>query len=710
MPRPSLLPALPFLALAALPLFACDDAATAPQDDEIATVVPAGKADDFYSRSAQEYYVEGRTTITLDASWADKTEAQQLAEVQRLIPYKQVVIGWFLNTYLVDKDGDDAYGGFKALTKNGSYEDMDLRAVEGQPLTWSFTLRQEVGGQMDLIAALPGARSVGPDAYEFDLWIGKISNTEMQKLETDREWYRSSPWGSFDPSKVSDDKKTIQVLTIRPEPRSDDAWIDTNRLYADGKVTMGIHFGWDYHNAYHEKHSKAVYDFLVAKGFKSPVGSWADLRHDAGPLVGSFTYGGKPVQAEVSLFWGRSGDPDTNPDTTKGGLQLEADMFDSLANREVVIFSGHSGPFYGFALANWRTTSAGDVDDSELMEAELNVGTYQLIVAEGCDTYAIGHAFYLNPSKPGLEDLDVITTTSFSNAATAGTVIDTLTALMGGRWDKKAAPKTYGELLNELDANSTWFTTMYGVHGIDDNPTVHPFADPAKTCTTCKTNANCGEGMRCTVMGDGSRACTPQCTASRDCGAGFACRHTQASGTLSGKVCVPESLSCVKEIEAPKLVINELLADPANGAAGDVNGDGHRDASQDEFVEIVNVGGAEVDLSRWTISDAVGVRHQLPSGTVLAPGGALVVFGGGTPNLQVGTTLVQTATTGMLGLNNGGDRVRLADVDGNPVAEVAYGAEGGQDKALARAVDGDEAAAFVLGAPTPGTKADGSQF
>ena len=81
-------------------------------------------------------------------------------------------------------------------------------------------------------------RSTGPDSWEFDLTIGKISNSEMQKLETDREWYRSSPWGDFNPANVSADKLETQTLTIRPEPRSDDAWIDSARLFADGKLTV----------------------------------------------------------------------------------------------------------------------------------------------------------------------------------------------------------------------------------------------------------------------------------------------------------------------------------------------------------------------------------------------------------------------------------------------------------------------------------------
>lgn len=42
----------------------------------------------------------------------------------------------------------------------------------------------------------------------------------------------------------------------------------------------------------------------------------------------------------------------TDPDTDAGGKVLEDLARASLKTRDVVIYSGHSGPFYGFALAN----------------------------------------------------------------------------------------------------------------------------------------------------------------------------------------------------------------------------------------------------------------------------------------------------------------------------------------------------------------------
>ena len=168
----------------------------------------------------------------------------------------------------------------------------------------------------------------------------------------------------------------------------------------------------------------------------------------------------------------------------------------------------------------------------------------------------------------------------------------------------------------------------------------------------------------------------------------------------------------------PPLVINEFLADPDSTVAlGDANGDGARSATQDEFIEIVNTGDSDVDMSGMTISDQIGVRHVFADGTVLLAGQAIVIFGGGTPTGDFGGAQVVTASSGALGLNNGGDRITLATADGDAIAELEYGSEGGANQSLTREPDltGDFAqhtgVAGALGATfSPGTKADGSAF
>lgn len=141
---------------------------------------------------------------------------------------------------------------------------------------------------------------------------------------------------------------------------------------------------------------------------------------------------------------------------------------------------------------------------------------------------------------------------------------------------------------------------------------------------------------------------------------------------------------------APRLLINEVLADPPPGF--DANGDGVASVVDDEFVELINVGAAPLALGGATIADATGVRGRFAAGTVLPAGGALVVFGGGAPALPG----VVAVALGALQLNNGGDEVTVRSAGGEVLATMRFGVEGGMDQSLTRARDRDPGAGFVL--------------
>jgi hypothetical protein len=159
------------------------------------------------------------------------------------------------------------------------------------------------------------------------------------------------------------------------------------------------------------------------------------------------------------------------------------------------------------------------------------------------------------------------------------------------------------------------------------------------------------------------------------------------------------------------LVINELLTDPPSGY--DANGDGVSHYAQDEFIELLNVGMTDLDLSGATISDEYGVRATLPAGTVIAPGSFLLVFGGGAVGTDFpgGSALV----VGTLALNNDGDTITVHSAGGDVLDSVGYSAVmGARDQSLVREVEGRSDAILVLHrelasqAASPGTRADGS--
>jgi len=673
-------------------------------------VVPDGKEDNFLSANAQEYVVEGVTTVTIESELAGAPEEEKLARVQKLIPLKQIAVGWFLNQYLGDKHGDAnaEYGGFSSLTKNGSYEQLNITAID--ETSYQFTFRQEVGGKLDLLESLP--TSMGEDGRRhFDLTIGKINNADMERLETNNEWYRTAPWDEFDPSTVDASRLDTLSLTIWPEPRSVDAWFDYDKLFADGKVTVGVHFGWDYLKSYHLVHSRSIYNWLVdSEHFTSPVAVYEDYNRNSGPLTKVIHANDKDVTVEVSLYWGKVG-TEEDPDTDAGGKVLEQDLRNSLATREVIMFFGHAGPFYGFTMSNWRKTNEGDLDDAEIPFIDMPADTYQIVFAEGCDSYGIGGAFALNPNKPHLENLDLTTLTSFGTASTPLSVMDSLRAVFASDARDQHTPVTFMTWIQSMEDNTYWLNSMYGVHGVDDNPHSHPYASD-KLCQPCEEDSDCGGvGNKCTRLNAAEVYCTYFCTADDGCPEGYECREVSVGGMMSSKRCAPKSLTCNMdpgEAVEPTVILNELYVEPFE----DANGDGHTDESEDEFVELVNASEHEVDLTGWYLADSSLTRHFFEPGTRVAPGKAIVLFGGGDLASfgSLGDSQVQIASN-QLGLSNEGDRLTLIDVRDHVVDEVDFGLEAAWGASFVRDVDGDPNAGWELRAtPSAGYRSDGSTF
>ncbi len=154
-----------------------------------------------------------------------------------------------------------------------------------------------------------------------------------------------------------------------------------------------------------------------------------------------------------------------------------------------------------------------------------------------------------------------------------------------------------------------------------------------------------------------------------------------------------------------QVIINEILANEVGSDTGT------------EFVELVNVGGTAVDLSGWTLSDDIGVRHTFASGTSLAGGRAIVVFASASA-IPGGLTNAVAASTGSLGLNNSGDLVALKNASRKTVTSYSYpGSLAGVDGvSMNRNPDASASGTFVLHtsistrSTSPGTRASGSAF
>ena len=89
----------------------------------------------------------------------------------------------------------------------------------------------------------------------------------------------------------------------------------------------------------------------------------------------------------------------------------------------------------------------------------------------------------------------------------------------------------------------------------------------------------------------------------------------------------------------------------------------------EEWIELYNRGEEAVDLDGWQIVDAVA--YALPSGTILEPGGYLVVASDAAA-LQAEHPDIDVVGDYSGHLDNGSDRVLLLDGRGNPADEVRY--------------------------------------
>lgn len=169
------------------------------------------------------------------------------------------------------------------------------------------------------------------------------------------------------------------------------------------------------------------------------------------------------------------------------------------------------------------------------------------------------------------------------------------------------------------------------------------------------------------------------------------------------------------------LILNEICYDPSNnGLDGDTNGDGVYAQADDEFLEFVNISSTPADVSGFKIYDTESLdagtpSHVIPNGTIIPPGKALVIFGGGTPTGTFGGAIVQTSTSGDLNLNNAGDIMTFTDADGNVLIEFDIEPlSNNPNESYTRNPDitgefeqhGDNTPVLF----SPGTKIDGSPF
>lgn len=512
------------LLLACLILAGCADS---PASDDY-EIVPDGKEDNYRSPTAQEFSVKADATVTLDAADASLSDTERLAKANDLVSAKLVQIGWFLNLWVADKEPEDAnksYGGFHAMARNSSVKSLSVTAVDAT--TYSFNFEATIAAKNDFIHA------VGTNKP--DLKMGKLTNDDLLS----GTWQGAYDVHSWDPSKEPADSVESLPVVLAPVTRSSNAYLDYNRLYADGKLEVGAQFGWDYNADRADlKNAEQIYDELVAIGFSSPVGSFKELKLDSPPLTRTGTYNGTQVAISVKLVHpGMVASPSAN------AVDLRNALLELLKTKEVVLFNGHAGVSGRLLPADFRSTSAGNILPSEYPTLPLFDG-YQILLVEGCQTYArFTDGFRQNPAKRGpngeLVNMDIVTSTSYTWTSQGAEAMEAiLWPLIGTKASSNVKPATWDDILRTMNAAPNE-TSFMGVNGIDSDPHAHPYARTDLLGQSCSAASECGgEGNVCAKSG-GAKVCASVCIDDAGCPSNYRCAAVAQGNTLaSTKACV----------------------------------------------------------------------------------------------------------------------------------------------------------------------------
>lgn len=114
------------------------------------------------------------------------------------------------------------------------------------------------------------------------------------------------------------------------------------------------------------------------------------------------------------------------------------------------------------------------------------------------------------------------------------------------------------------------------------------------------------------------------------------------------------------------VVINEIQSQPPAG--------------EEEWIELMNAGTADVDVAGWRVLDApAGTAHPVISGSApLRPGGLVVLTADpASVRAAAGPEIMILQTSGFPSLNNAGDLVLLQDEQGTTMDSVRYDAASG---------------------------------
>jgi hypothetical protein len=439
------------------------------------------KADDYYSNVSAEWEVRGSVKVKMtDAEYADESKRKDL------VARRLTAVGLYLTAYVTDKfDGIDinrngridedeiffrneGYGGFHAMVRNHSAEAGNLTKVSDGVYDLKFEL--DLAGPKNLTQLLPRVGTSSPFKFELKMPEGATVDPASVPRGTIRNWKPETATGAIESHAFS--------LVRLPTPKN--AYPQYAEFVKDGVYDITMVFGYDYNTPRSDvQEIQETYRHLVARGFKSPVASFEQLKANSGPFTLDAKAGGKDIKIEVRLFYA---------DMFEGQRPAQKQLIvDEIVARDVFFYNGHAGPYFGFYVDKDYAATVGYLEIANAPFTQKQ----QLVVAQGCQTYSqYADMLYASPAKTE-DNLDVITTVNYSYGVGTLDLFDSLTAIEGSA-HQPVDSYAIVEQLNAQWINSS-YEVFYGIMGITANSSVHPYAALDKIGATCTQASDCGD-------------------------------------------------------------------------------------------------------------------------------------------------------------------------------------------------------------------------
>lgn len=468
-----------------------------------------GSADNYVSTNAREFLLSGHAHVTLGEGFTELEPAAQTETLDSLVERRLGTVARSIRTH-IDNVVRESNGGatgedvswFTYFRRN-SAEHQQAEILEDGRARFSFEM--ELVGSVYLMSQLsPGDRA----HRTFDVQISDSSGA---------------------------DQETVVVEIGGSDSR--DAFPRYAELFADGIYDIGVHFGGDYNEGRHDLDTARwmVEYMLEGDWANESVSTFEELTIDSPPFTRTVTVEHREIEIRVYIY---------HSDMVEAAQEerLADVMRTSLAERDVVIYSGHAGEGSGFVLDYQPRFEIRPSDFPQLPLAD----KYQIYIFDGCRTYRTYVDDLMRNERKTFDNLDIVTTVNTTPFAVGYQVIHeflywiTLADNEGNHF-----PLSWKTILRGLNTRA-FRSVHYGVHGIDNNPQLNPHGSDGVMCRPCQTDADCGAGGNLCLNLGGGAVCGVACTTDTACGTQNRCARLldDPDYFYLPRQCIPRDYTC----------------------------------------------------------------------------------------------------------------------------------------------------------------------